>query len=103
MAADPASGHVILFGGFANVHGPILFGGTWTWDGTSWLSQRPTTEPSARAGAAIAATRGGLVLFGGFTVTGRAADTWTLTVTGPTTGHCTDDTSEAHPECTNDP
>jgi hypothetical protein len=103
MAADPASGQVILFGGGFNIHGPQLFGGTWTWDRGTWTFENQSTEPSARAGAAIAVnSRGGLVLFGGFTVAGRAADTWTLTVAVLAKDDCRDDASEAHPECTND-
>ena len=52
-------------------------GDTWTWDGSTWTKQHPTTHPPGPEFAAMAydAANGTVVLFGGFT--SRPADTWT--------------------------
>jgi hypothetical protein len=67
----------------------VLFGGqgantdlrdTWTWDGSTWTKQAPTTSPPARIFASMAydaATRN-VVLFGGQNAGPRSFnDTWT--------------------------
>jgi hypothetical protein len=78
MATDPASGKVVLFGGFSS--DGALLGDTWTWDGSTWTQQRPPTSPSARRTSSIAtdpATRH-VVLFGGFSGgSAKLGDTWT--------------------------
>jgi hypothetical protein len=89
MAADPANGTVVLFGGPAegNCDVGTCSNQTWTWDGTRWTQQTPKDSPPPRAGAAMAydpATRS-VVLFGGtnvdFTVfppkVEYLGDTWT--------------------------
>jgi N-acetylneuraminic acid mutarotase len=63
----PCSHGVTLFGGFDNPNNKFL-GDTWDWDGNTW-SLRATTGPSARAGHAMAALHGNVVLFGGGEVT----------------------------------
>lgn len=80
MTYDPASDRVILFGGRNSIQD---FGDTWAYDFNSdtWTRMDPETSPSARHGLAMAhdAGSGGVVLFGGVTVTGALAggdETW---------------------------
>ena len=42
----------VLFGGLSSSHSTLS--DTWTWDGTNWTRERPSTSPPARAGASIA-------------------------------------------------
>ena len=72
MAYDPATGDMVLFGGF-------LFNDTWTWNGTTWTQQSPATSPSARYGASMAydPATGDMVLFGGDDASNALGDTWT--------------------------
>ena len=46
----------------------VLFGDTWTWDGTTWTQEPPATSPSARSdmGMAYDQARGEVVVFGGY-------------------------------------
>jgi hypothetical protein len=70
MAADPANGTVVLFGGSVECDPSACNNQTWTWDGTDWTQQHPKHSPDARGSAAMAydpATRT-VVLFGGWTV-----------------------------------
>ena len=79
MAYDAATGTIVLFGG-GNDQGGV-FGDTWTWDGTTWTQQAPTTSPAARTDAAMAydAATGTMVLFGGCFGDNNEvfSDTWT--------------------------
>ena len=70
MATDPGTGDPVLFGGDtanANCDGSCLAlsGQTWAWNGTAWQQQAPAKTPLARDFASMAATPGGLVMFGG--------------------------------------
>ena len=78
MTAHRAAGRTVLFGGLTLVAGTIVFGDTWTWDGTRWTAHNPATAPRARWGAQIAEDerRGVVVLFGGDHGTGVLGDTW---------------------------
>lgn len=60
MAYDSARSVTVLFGGRG-------FQDTWTWDGSTWLQQRPTSFPALRSGPAMAydSRRQRIVLFGG--------------------------------------
>jgi hypothetical protein len=64
MAFDSANGTMLLFGGYG-IHGPL--NDTWTWDGSSWTQQHPSTSPPARGGSLMAydATSRTVVLLGG--------------------------------------
>jgi len=79
IAYDSATQSTVLFGGYGN---SVVYGDTWTWDGT-WRLRLPASSPSPRQGPAIAfdETAGNVVLFGGSSVpfyAGRAfGDTWT--------------------------
>jgi hypothetical protein len=75
MAFDPASGHVLLFGGL-QLGGPIV-SDTWTWDGTTWTQLFPQHSPSPRwhAVAATDLRSGHIVLYGGFDGA-DVEDTW---------------------------
>ena len=82
MAFNPATGNMVLFGGFGS-------GGyrsdTWTWGPmpgapTIWDQQSPPTSPAARWGAVMAydPATGNMVLFGGADTSGtHFSDTWT--------------------------
>ena len=72
---SPPGRDVVLFGG--NVGGAAA-SDTWTWDGTTWTQQFPTTSPSARWYSTMAydAATHQLVLFGGNSASGVLNDTW---------------------------
>ncbi len=75
MAYDPATGDMVLFGGYNAGY----LADTWTWNGTTWTKLSPATSPTARYGAAMAydPATGNMVLFGGAGKSGYLADTWT--------------------------
>ncbi len=77
MVYDPATGQLVLFGGEG--YGGDYLGDTWTWNGTTWTQQYPTTSPPARDGASMDYDpgTGQLVLFGGDDASGgNLNDTW---------------------------
>ncbi len=67
LAFDPATGQMILFGGF-NSASSVRHDDTWTWNGTTWTKLSPATSPTARSGASMAfdPATGQLILFGGW-------------------------------------
>ncbi|PYJ37734.1 MAG: hypothetical protein DME84_06430 [Verrucomicrobia bacterium] len=75
MTYDPASGKIIMFGGF---DGTTYLNDTWTFDGVTWTEVATNTRPPARAAAQMAydsVTRK-VVLFGGYDGTNYLGDTW---------------------------
>ena len=48
LAADPASGKLLMYGGLS---GATYQSDTWTWDGTTWASLSPAETPPGLAGA----------------------------------------------------
>jgi hypothetical protein len=91
MAFDPATGYVLLFGGYGELGlGPwVFFQDTWSFSAGHWTelvantSCTATTCPSPRAGAMLAydASEHGMILFGGYTYTPSYeylafSDTW---------------------------
>lgn len=69
-------GKVVMFGGNG---GAGLLNDTWVWDGTDWTQMAPPVSPEPRAYHAMACSRylGGVVLFGGLSLTnGALGDTW---------------------------
>jgi titin len=75
LGYDPATGDLVLFGGFYNdVGSATAQAGTWAWDGTTWSESAPVTSPPGLADAAMAFDPqiGLLVMFGG--VTGTIGD-----------------------------
>jgi uncharacterized repeat protein (TIGR02543 family) len=54
IAYDPAISEVVMFGGQASSGFFDPLGDTWTWDGTNWTADNPTTVPSARVAASMA-------------------------------------------------
>lgn len=81
MAYDAAQGQIVLFGGEIPSTGSMstFTNATWTWKGTTWQEQQPTTSPPPRAGAAMAydGAHQQIVLFGGTTQDGLSSETWT--------------------------
>ncbi|MGI8550764.1 MAG: Kelch repeat-containing protein, partial [Dehalococcoidia bacterium] len=86
LAYDAATGTVLLFGGDNNCVGGAcsLFNETWTWNGSAWTQQHPTSSPPARsyAGMTYDAAHGVVVLFGGVKDCSNTGctylnDTWT--------------------------
>jgi len=82
MAYDADRGKVMLFGGYyVEDNVPYLLADTWEWDGDQWTELTPidpADSPSARSGHTLAFddASGQLVLFGGYDLTDRFADTW---------------------------
>jgi hypothetical protein len=74
----PSTGTAVLFGGCCT---DFSIGDTWTWDGTTWTRQHPTTTPTPRSSASMAygAATSTVMLFGGYRDIGAGAlgDTWT--------------------------
>ena len=102
MAYDPATGTVVLFGGFGGSGLGRDFADTWTWNGTTWTRQHPAASPPARYGAAMAydPATATVVLFGGGGTTSGSdtADTWTWDGTTWTRQH-----PAVHPSARFDP
>lgn len=83
MAFDPVRGNTVLFGGqdfFPSSGVTAYFDDTWTWNGTAWTQANPANRPSPRSGHALAwdASRGRVVLHGGFSPSNPNApnETW---------------------------
>ena len=71
MTYDAATGTVVFFS---------TDGTTWTWDGSNWMQQHPSTSPPGRIYASLSydAATGKVVLFGGLdNNVGYMNDTWT--------------------------
>lgn len=80
MVYDAAHGQVVLFGGTTNGSGAAQYSNeTWTWDGTDWTKQSPTTLPPGRYDTSLAydEARQAVVLFGGTNASATLSDTWT--------------------------
>lgn len=82
MAFDAARGRAVLFGGMSYAGGPITYGQTWEWNGSTWTTVA-TTGPSPRHLHAMAydAARANTVMFGGL-ADGSFRDTATWTWNG---------------------
>ena len=69
-AWDDANHVVVMFGGSTNVNDPYdtTLGDTWTWNGTTWTQQQPTTSPPSRTQASMVfdPTLQQTVMFDGF-------------------------------------
>jgi hypothetical protein len=106
VSQEPPPTRVVLFGGFDSPDN-LFLDDTWEWDESAWI-QKGAPGPSARAGHAMAALHGKVVLFGGGMISalatgdmleGGALDdtwewdgsTWTqrnpTVVPGPRVGH----------------
>jgi hypothetical protein len=75
MAADPASGQSLMFGGYQDNQ---INAATWSYQANAWVQLAPTASPAARVEAAMAfdAVRQEFVLFGGANGTNYYSDTW---------------------------
>jgi len=82
MVYDSTHNQDVLFGGTSGQTGAAL-NDTWTWDGTAWTQQSPTTSPPVRYSATMAYLPGvGVVLFGGDNGSGTSlSDTWVYNAT----------------------
>ena len=68
MADDPATGQLILFGGYvAGGGGADIYNDTWNWNGTDWIQLSPTEVPPASEGASMAydTAASQFILYGG--------------------------------------
>jgi len=99
MTYDPASGKVIMFGGF---DGTVYLNDTWTFDGTSWSRVQTALSPPARAASQMAydAITQKVVLFGGYNGTRYLSDTW---LWDGKTSHWTRATPAHHPTAVTSP
>lgn len=70
MAYDESTKRIVLFGGIGASND------TWTWDGSDWILEAPTTRPPERWGASMFFGANGLALFGGQNRSGVLDDTW---------------------------
>ena len=70
MGPDSAHHQIVLFGGATDGTEFSAVNDTYTWDGTNWTKQTPSTVPSAAFGASIADGPTGPILFGGVDATG---------------------------------
>jgi hypothetical protein len=85
MAYDPATGNMVLFGGYNGTTGYL--NDTWTYNGTTWTqvvgtsgcTNSCTNSPSARNSASMAydPATGNMVLFGGLGSSSYLNGTWT--------------------------
>lgn len=81
MAVHEGTGRAVLFGGSVNVGIGIPrppLSDTWTFDGSNWQLESPTTQPSARWDHLMAydSLRDRVVMFGGSTGSTGPAQTW---------------------------
>ena len=81
MAYDPATGNMVLFGGYEGEGGDLS--DAWVWAGNNWTELSPATSPGARDGSSMSydPATGKLLLFGGEGPSGgegysQLADTW---------------------------
>jgi YVTN family beta-propeller protein len=75
---DAATNSVLAFGGRTKTG--AMSSATWSWNGTTWSSKKPTTSPPGLSGASLAydAATKTVVLFGGTTAKSQATSaTWT--------------------------
>jgi hypothetical protein len=77
MAFHGALQRVILVGGYQLSTSEL--GDTWQWDGVEWLQIADTGPRRLAHGLCYDAARSRLVLFGGWSGGGNAADTWEFT------------------------
>src|SRR5206468_740726 len=73
LAHDPVHKNTVLFSGALPQSGGLITpiadaDDTWTFDGTTWNKQAPTSQPEPREGGGMVwdAARQRIVLFGGF-------------------------------------
>ena len=82
MAYDPATGQLLLFGGYRGSGATTLLGDTWAWNGSAWSDVTPSSgSPAARRNATMSfdPATGQLLLFGGTGNSGTLNDTWAWT------------------------
>jgi hypothetical protein len=79
MTYDSARQVLVLFGGYTALSGQSYLNDTWTFDGTTWTQQHPTSSPSSRHLSMMAydPANTNSVLFGGTDQFGTyLSDTW---------------------------
>lgn len=79
LAFHAPSQRLVLFGGRDGPAGAAMRGDTWTWDGSNWQLENPTTSPTVRTSPAMSRTAQDVVLFGGTQPNNPTGlnDTWT--------------------------
>jgi hypothetical protein len=88
MAWDPATGRVLLFGGYAlegmSTNSFRELADAWAWDGTAWHTVSSTSAPAPRSMSTLAFdnSRGRMVMFGGEEASIPYDDTWELAFVG---------------------
>ena len=79
LAFDAGRGEVVMFGGAGyGETGDVIYGDTWTWNGTSWTQAAPGgPSPRTDAAAALDRARGEVIVFGGRDAANQyLGDTW---------------------------
>jgi hypothetical protein len=82
MAYDPASTHMILFGGLTAVDSGTRLAyhlnDTWEWTGSRWIQRYPLHSPAGRSGQVMVydSALGEIVMFGGRSDSADLNDTW---------------------------
>ena len=104
MIYDPVGQRIILFGGSYYSGSYTFYGDTWSYDvaQAEWTKLTPTGSPIARFNHAMVydSDRKEIVVFGGFSYSGRVGDTWVYNIAS---NKWTNETPDKSPSRRSDP
>ena len=86
MTALGQGDRLLLYAGCSSGYGPCPQGDLWSFDSDAdtWSQLAPVTSPAARSNPAVARSADGILLVGGLTESGPAADVWMGSLNGAT-------------------